>query len=135
MREFVYIGGRDEAREHVELHKNWISTLLNELGLEFVIDVAQDPFYDGEASRSVLQRLDPVKWEFRVPAFDQSRSVAIASVNLHKNFFGDRCSMTYLGESAFSSCVAFGLERWLWAFDEYGLTLEDVNSRLERYGV
>jgi hypothetical protein len=41
--------------------------------------------------------------------------IAIASLNLHRNFFGERLSIAFDGQPAFTSCVGFGLERWLWA--------------------
>jgi hypothetical protein len=50
-----------------------------------------------------------VKYEF------QAGDLAIASVNTHRNFFGERCEIRRENsdEYAYTSCVAFGLERWL----------------------
>jgi len=42
--------------------------------------------------------------------------LAIASLNFHRNFFGERCRIkTGDGKPAFTGCVAFGIERWLHA--------------------
>jgi hypothetical protein len=79
--------------------------------------VATDPFYQPQDGRGVMQKLTPVKEEFVYGA-----TVAIASLNIHRNFFGERCSIrTGDGNLAFTSCVAFGLERWLHALlDRFG---------------
>jgi hypothetical protein len=77
---------------------------------------ANDPFYQRDGARSLHQRLAPVKWEF------VHRGTALASVNAHRDFFGERCSIGRQGspEPAFTSCVGYGLERWISALvDRY----------------
>ncbi|MNT17466.1 Amino acid--[acyl-carrier-protein] ligase 1 [compost metagenome] len=76
----------------------------------------------------MLQRLDPVKEEFVYGG-----SVSIASVNYHRNFFGERCNIKDSeGKSVFSGCVAFGMERWLHALLEtYDQDIERVLRKLE----
>jgi hypothetical protein len=71
--------------------------------------------------------LFPVKEEF---VFGDS--LAIASVNFHRNFFGERCAITLPdGGPAFTSCVAFGLERWLAALaDHFGAQAHDLPDRV-----
>jgi hypothetical protein len=110
MREVVYVGSRDGAAEHVRDWERWTLELAAEHGIEVSVGAAADPFYDPEGSRALLQRLAPVKRE--VTAFGE---VAIASLNVHRNFFGERLSIHFDGEPAFTSCAGFGLERWLWA--------------------
>ena len=61
-----------------------------------------------------MQKLFPQKEEMVY-----GRSLAIASLNFHRNFFGERCGIrTADGEPAFTGCVAFGIERWLHALLE-----------------
>src|SRR5438128_11685379 len=81
------------------------------LGLAVEIEVATDPFYRRDDPRVAMQRLFPVKEEFVYGG-----NVAFASLNYHRNFFGERCAIsTADGSPAFTSCVAFGIERWLYA--------------------
>ncbi|MBA0053174.1 hypothetical protein E0L36_20545 [Streptomyces sp. AJS327] len=109
MREIIALG----SAEHTERHLTDFSARVNEfadaVGLTLRKEAACDPFYDAGSSKAVLQRLSPVKYEFLF------EDLAIASVNTHRNFFGERCSITTepTGDPAFTSCVAFGLERWL----------------------
>lgn len=114
MREIVHVGTAKTARQHLDDLRTPIADLLEALGVPFKIEAAQDPFYDGESSRAALQMLDPVKYEY--VAYGET---AIASLNIHRNFFGERFDirMEETGDLAHTSCVAFGLERWLWALD------------------
>jgi len=58
-----------------------------------------------------MQRLFPQKEELVYGG-----SVAIGSLNFHRNFFGERCRITADdGQPAYTGCVAFGLERWMHA--------------------
>ncbi|WP_405935313.1 hypothetical protein OG338_00030 [Streptomyces sp. NBC_00726] len=111
MREVIYLGTKDGAIEHLERGGEFVEQLAGRLGLVLTRATADDPFYDRGASRAKLMALDPVKHEYSAPD-----GTAIASVNRHRNFFGERLGIR-AGTSgpAHSSCVAFGVERWVHA--------------------
>ena len=72
---------------------------------------ATDPFFDPRADpRFLMQKLEPIKREL---VFEDR--LAIASVNFHRDFFGETFGITVNGEPAFSGCLAFGVERWIYA--------------------
>lgn len=124
MREVIYLGSADGARVHLDVSREFIEDLAARLGVELGYQPANDPFYDRGGSRAKLMSLDPVKYEFT--AVD---GTAIASVNRHRNFFGERLEITAGGEAVHSSCTAFGLERWVHAMV---LSHGDARSALER---
>jgi hypothetical protein len=130
MREIVYLGEREAARAHLDTFRRRILDFGAQLGLEMAVDVATDPFYRRGDPRALLQRIAPVKWEFVVDG------CAIASVNYHRNFFGERCGITDAdGDAVFTSCVAFGLERWLSVLaDAYSGDLDVVHAALVGVG-
>ncbi|MER7760401.1 hypothetical protein [Streptomyces sp. NPDC097619] len=108
MREVVYLGTKDGAVAHLEHGARFIGEAAARLGLDLTRKVADDPFYDKGGSRARLMALDPVKHEFCAPD-----GTAIASVNRHRNFFGERLDIRAgAAGPAYSACVAFGLERW-----------------------
>lgn len=127
MREIVHVGTQDGCVDHLERWVRRIKALLGAVGLAFEIESATDPFFDPRGSRATMQRLSPLKREFVV-----DDSLAIASVNLHRNFFGERCEISLEGMEGpvFTSCVAFGLERWVWALaikhDSDWIRIEEV---------
>lgn len=109
MREVVRLGARETADQHLAAFTERTLAFAAALDLPVRVVTATDPFYDGDSSKAWMQKLSPVKHEFVVDG------LAIASTNVHRNFFGDRCSITVAGtgEAASTSCVAFGLERWV----------------------
>ena len=109
MREIVAIGAREHAEDHLTAFTARVDAFAEAVGLPLRREAACDPFFDKGGSKALLQRLTPVKYEFLY------EDLAIASVNTHRNFFGERCDITLAstGGPAFTSCVAFGLERWL----------------------
>jgi hypothetical protein len=112
MREIVFIGPEDGAKQHLLRAKDTVTTLCAELGLDVRLEVASDPFFDKNSSKAKMQRLFPVKEEFVV------NGLAIGSVNYHRNFFGERCSIQVGEATAHTSCLAFGLERWVHTLTE-----------------
>jgi seryl-tRNA synthetase len=111
MREIICVGTRDAVLDHLRTFKARIAGFLRDVGIPYDIDVATDPFFDPNGARTKMQKLFPTKEEF---LFDGK--LAIASVNFHRNFFGERCRIRLPdGSAAFTGCVAFGLERWICA--------------------
>ncbi|MFF0484665.1 hypothetical protein [Streptomyces sp. NPDC004435] len=111
MREVVYLGTKDGAVEHLERGGEFIQETAALLGLDLTRATADDPFYDKGGSRARLMALDPVKHEYSA-----SDGTAIASVNRHRNFFGERLNIRAGTHGpAYSACVAFGVERWVHA--------------------
>ncbi|MFG2939707.1 aminoacyl--tRNA ligase-related protein [Streptomyces sp. NPDC048282] len=108
MREIIAIGSPEVVRAHLAVHKNLILEFSRSLGIELSVQVATDPFFDPNGSRAVMQRLFPTKEEFI-----SNDGTAVASINYHRNFFGQRADISLSGEHAYTSCVAFGIERWL----------------------
>lgn len=109
MREIVALGSFDHTQRLLTRFSARITAFAGELGLALDKLPASDPFFQRDGARSLMQKLSPVKHEF------QSDGLAISSVNTHRNFFGERCQIRLAqdGGFAFTSCVAFGLERWV----------------------
>ena len=115
MREIVCVGPREAVLDHLRTFKDRIRVFFDRLGLPYQVEAATDPFFDPNGARTLMQKLFPVKEEFLYHG-----DLAIASVNFHRNFFGERCRIRLAdGDLAFTGCVAFGLERWLAALHEH----------------
>jgi hypothetical protein len=109
MREIVAIGSYQYTQDVIARYRTRIGEFLGALSLDVAVEAASDPFFQRGGARALLQRMQPVKYEFQVD------DLAIASVNTHRNFFGERCKIGIEpdGGTAFTGCVAFGLERWV----------------------
>ncbi|GGT19448.1 aminoacyl--tRNA ligase-related protein [Streptomyces purpureus] len=110
MREVLYVGSRDGVVDHLARSTELVLGLAGRLGIKVRQEPATDPFYAGDGARSLFNELDPVKFEFV-----SDDGTAIASVNRHRNFFGERLGIRFGDESAYSGCLAFGVERWVHA--------------------
>lgn len=121
MREIVCLGSAGETAQFVEKTTQAVSMLLEMAGLNVKWEHATDPFFQPEQNPAfLLQKLSPVKHEAIYG------DLAISSSNLHHEHFGEAFGITRAGEDARSACVAFGLERWLFAIlDTHG---EDPRS-------
>lgn len=111
MREIVCVGDKAAVLTHLQQYKQKICDFALAIDLPLTVETATDPFFDQSGKRVLMQQLFPTKEEFQF-----TDGTAIASVNFHRNFFGERCNIQLAsGELAFTGCVAFGLERWLHA--------------------
>ncbi|MFF1917308.1 aminoacyl--tRNA ligase-related protein [Streptomyces sp. NPDC058239] len=113
MREIICIGSAGQVRDHLEHHHVRLAAFAADLGLTLSRQPATDPFFEKEGARTVMQLLAPVKDEYV-----HTDGTAVASMNNHRNFFGERRSIAYAEKPAFTGCVAFGLERWVHVLNE-----------------
>ncbi|MGZ3768621.1 MAG: hypothetical protein ACXVCR_01235 [Bdellovibrio sp.] len=122
MREIVALGEMEEVKAFLSKYKELVTQKLKSLTLPVEWEIATDPFFDPTKNpKFLMQQLDPVKQEMIF-----NKSLSIGSINFHKNYFGDAFSITHQGQSAFSGCIAFGLERWIFAIvSKYGLDPKD----------
>jgi seryl-tRNA synthetase len=117
MREIVCLGTAVEAAAFLEQARFVADALLRQAGLPVKWESATDPFFrPTQNPKYLIQRVQPIKHE-AVYGGD----LAIGSVNLHHEHFGEAFSITRDGAPAHSACIAFGIERWLYAVtDGYG---------------
>ncbi|MFX4293301.1 hypothetical protein [Streptomyces bohaiensis] len=110
MRELVCVGSREEVREFLTTTRAAVARLMAALDLPVRWEAATDPFFDPAADpRHLAQRISPTKHE---ALYGQ---LALASVNLHEDHFGTAYGIVRDGRPASTGCVAFGIERWLYA--------------------
>jgi seryl-tRNA synthetase len=113
MRELVYVGVPDNAREWRDAWLQHSAGLFSALGLEFRIENASDPFF-GRSGRLLASNQAELglKQEILVPIISAERPTAVFSANLHTEHFTSKWQIRLEGGGiAHTSCVAFGLER------------------------
>jgi len=119
MREIVCLGTLDEVKAFLTRGREQVNNLLSAAGLSIEWTNATDPFFRPSAQAKYLaQVVNPTKIEAVFGG-----DLAIASINLHQDHFGSTYEIQRSGAAAYSGCIAFGLERWLYAI----LTQHGVN--------
>jgi hypothetical protein len=117
MREIVCLGTPGETADFLAEARACAGRLARAVGLPVDWAPATDPFFRPRSSPGYLmQRIQPSKHEALYGG-----SLAIASVNLHRAHFGTAFGITRDGAPVSSACLAFGLERWMYAvIDRHG---------------
>lgn len=113
MREIVCLGTRAEAAAFARKTSKAVRLLCELAGLPAGWQQATDPFFrPAQNPAYLMQKLTPVKHEVVYG------DLAIASSNEHFEHFGEAFGITRYGGPANSACVAFGIERWLFAITD-----------------
>jgi hypothetical protein len=112
MREIVWVGCKAWVDEQLNAGCERLTQLAHSLGLFGDWVVAEDPFFLPAAQgKAFMQRLRETKREYQTR---DSEPVALASVNRHSTFFGERFRITHQdGQTVHTACLAVGLDRWL----------------------
>ncbi|MUM18786.1 hypothetical protein BI330_02095 [Mycobacterium sp. CBMA 623] len=122
MREIVAVGSFDFCSAHTASFSARIVELCNALRFDVQVEPGLDPFFDKEAPRAVFSKISPVKYEFVVDG------ISIASINNHRTFFGVNSDIRVGADIANTSCVAFGLERWVSVLQSRGIVASDIKQ-------
>jgi hypothetical protein len=109
MRELVLVGEAPWIEERLAVLQQGVDALASACGLVGTWCPANDPFFLPRArGKAQMQRLLGTKIELCL-----ADGLAIASINRHGTFFGERFHIrTAIDQPARSACVAFGLDRW-----------------------
>jgi seryl-tRNA synthetase len=129
MREVVFLGARNELLAARDRSIEMMSDFLNCHRLAGEIRTASDPFFiaPDAVSKTYFQLSSDSKFEVSLMLPNGERT-AVGSHNYHSDFFG-RAFQTEVegGGPMHSVCVAFGIERWVYAF------LQQHGSEPERW--
>ncbi len=135
MREIVTIGSEDFVLGKREALIDEMTEMMTELDLACTIQAADDPFFSNDAlQKNAFQNLAQLKYEVVTPLFGD-KNCAVASINLHNDFFSRNYDYKDLeGDDLRSGCVAFGHERLAYAmFCRHGANLADWPSSVRAY--
>jgi seryl-tRNA synthetase len=118
MREVVFLGRREDLLERRERSIEMMGRFLDEHRLAGEIRTASDPFFiaPDALGKTYFQLSSETKYEISLMLPEDAR-LAVGSHNYHSDFFGRAFNTTVEGAGPMHSvCVAFGLERWVYAF-------------------
>jgi seryl-tRNA synthetase len=112
MREIIFVGPEPFVLERRQACVEAASRLLDDLGLEYEIATATDPFFvDTFAVQAAFQHGFELKFELLCPLPYSGKKLAVGSINYHRDFFGRTFSIDHQGQPAHTGCIGFGLER------------------------
>ena len=124
MREVIFVGAKDFVLKNSETGRQRMSGFFEEIGLAYIVESANDPFFIGEYKKqAAFQSAFQLKFEVRARLPFKDSTLAVGSYNYHQDFFGRSLNITLPdGSPAHTGCIAFGLERMAFAFlAQFGL--------------
>jgi hypothetical protein len=134
MREVVFIGqpkfvidSRAKAEEMiVQWAKDW------ELACSF--ETANDMFFTKDYSiKASFQRQQQAKKELLLKLPTEKKSISVFSSNFHAMSFGKAFNISMKGKPVTTGCIAWGLERWVYAiFSQCGFDLDQWPAKLKQ---
>jgi hypothetical protein len=118
MRELIFVGDEDFVEAGINRAREAFEDVLAELDLSYAIMTANDPFFVGTyRDQAAYQAAFELKYEVRAPLPYADHSIAIASQNSHRNFFGRTLDIRdHHGDHACTGCFGVGYERLALAF-------------------
>jgi hypothetical protein len=128
MREIVFLGSRENVLELRAQSMDKMAKFLDSHELAGEIRTASDPFFiaPDAGAKTYFQLSSETKFEIALLLPDGAK-LAVGSHNHHSDFFGRAFDINIEGSGAMHSvCVAFGLERWVYAFvQQHGVHIAD----------
>jgi len=125
VREIVFIGSGEFVKESLEKMKECALDFAQKITANAQLVVAHDHFYKGQRNdiKARVQAKNEQKFELRIPI--EGQDVSVASFNFHSGHFSIPFEFDN-NRQVVSGCVGFGMERWVAACLEYGIT--DLNK-------
>jgi seryl-tRNA synthetase len=113
MHEFVHVGTPEST---VAFRDDWLARqqqMMQDLGLQITVDVANDPFFGRAGSMlAANQRDNALKYELLATVSSEAEPTAIASCNRHTDHLTSKFGISAAGgNEAHSACAAFGMDR------------------------
>lgn len=118
MREVVFMGTREQVLKERERGLELMAAWLDSHRFAAEIRTASDPFFvaPDAMAKTYFQLSSETKYEMSALLADGQR-LAVGSLNYHTDFFGRAFDVQLEGGGPMHSvCIAFGLERWVYAF-------------------
>lgn len=127
VRDIMFVGDRDFVLLYRQKMLDEAEDLLRRLDLESKIETADDPFFSNDSVvKNVFQSASELKHELLVKLRHSDSFMAVGSVNLHLDFFGQAFDIQAPDNSAvYSGCFGIGFERLTYAlYCQYGTDIQ-----------
>jgi seryl-tRNA synthetase len=135
VRDIMFVGDQEfvmhQRQKMIELAIEFLAWL----DLDSSIAAANDPFFTDESMiKAVYQNASELKYELLVKLPFSGKELAVGSINLHQDFFGQAFDITLPnGGFVWSGCLGIGFERIVYAlYAQYGTESDSWPAHLSR---
>jgi hypothetical protein len=125
-REFVFFGDNKFILDSREIICRETINWMNDIGISGQCQLANDPFFINDKTKSNFNIPQEVKFEFQADIPYKHESISIASFDTHGDFFSKNLNIKFNNQHCWSACIGLGIERAAWAFlQQHGLNLKN----------
>ena len=127
VRDIMFVGDKDFVLVFRQKMIDEAENLLRLLDLESKIETADDPFFSNDTIvKNLFQSTSELKHELLVKLNYSDSYIAVGSVNLHLDFFGQAFDIQIPdGSPVYSGCIGIGFERLVFGlYCQYGTDIE-----------
>jgi len=127
VRDIMFVGDKDFVLLYRQKMLDEAAELLRSLNLECKLETADDPFFTNDTVvKNLFQNSSELKHELLVRLNYADSWMAVGSVNMHLDFFGDSFDIRLPDDSpVYSGCFGIGFERLTFAlYCQYGVDTE-----------
>lgn len=111
MREIVCLGSPKDVEFFLTNAREKLNNFCHKIGLSITWETATDPFFQPDTDPKYLaQIVHPTKREMLF------NDLSLGSTNFHRDYFGKNFRIFLEEKTVYTACVAFGIERWIYAF-------------------
>ena len=128
VRDIMFVGDQDYVLLMRQKMLDEATELLAALGIESRIETANDPFFSNDSVvKNLFQNSSSLKYELVARVNYQDKFIAVGSVNLHLDFFGQAFAITGKDKQpAYSGCLGIGFERLAFVlYAQYGPNINE----------
>lgn len=116
VRDIMFVGDANFVLNTRQQLIEYLGELMNTLHLDCQIEMGNDPFFSSDVTKKLFQDAFELKYEILAKIPHTSDRLAVGSINLHQDHFGDIFNIkTTDGETAVSGCIGVGFERVAYA--------------------
>jgi hypothetical protein len=103
-------------------------------GLKCSIEVSDDPFFSADIEKKMFQHSFELKYEILAEIPFLNKRIAVGSINLHLDTFGQAFDIASGdGSAVYSGCIGIGFERLILAFySQFGVNVLEWPGTLKK---
>ena len=135
VRDIMFVGDQKFVMQQRQKMIELAIEFLAWLDLDSSIAAANDPFFTDESMiKAVYQNASELKYELLVKLPFSGKELAVGSINLHQDFFGQAFDIKLPdGGFVWSGCLGIGFERIVYAlYAQYGTESDSWPAHLKR---
>lgn len=126
VRDIMFVGSKKFVLSTKKQLLNEIKKFFLKTGLNFSIEIANDPFFIGKLNKNIFQHSHELKYEILTKIPFLKKKIAVGSINLHLDTFGKAFNIKNKKEFIYSGCVGIGFERLMLAlYSQHGVFLKN----------